>query len=297
MKIVLGTRRSTLALVQSRAIVHLLEVAGAEVELKPIETVGDTLDVALSEQGGKGVFVREIDEALLAGVIDVAVHNMKDVAAHLPRGIAIAAVPAREDAREAFVSTRAFKLSGLARGARVGTSSPSRRAQLFRLRPDLEIVPMHGNVEERLRTLEAGEIDALILAACGLKRLGVGKVITEYLPVDRMIPAIGQGALAVEVRSQEKELIRFVQKACHHTPTGVAIRAERSLLKAVEGTPEMPLAAHAEIKPSGIQIIAFLTTDDEAYFVIDRENGRVEDAVEIGARLGKRLVEKIQHKS
>jgi hydroxymethylbilane synthase len=297
MKLIVGTRKSPLSIVQSKSVARLLEAAGAEVELRPIKTVGDTLDVALSEQGGKGVFVREIDEALIRGEIDIAVHNMKDVGAQLPRGVAIAAVPAREDPREAFISTKALKLSGLPKGARIGTSSPPRRAQLFRLRPDLEIVALKGNVEARLKKLEAGKVDAIILAACGIKRLGIEKVITECLSIDKMIPAIGQGALAVEVRAGEKDLISFVQKSCHNRATGIAIRAERSFFKAVGGDYTIPVAAHAEIQPSGISMIAFMTTPDEAHYVVEKSSGRIEDAVEIGAELGKRLMKKLASQS
>ncbi len=293
MKIIVGTRKSPLSIVQSKSVARLLESAGAEVELRPIKTIGDTLDVALSEEGGKAIFVQEIDEALLKGEIDVAVHNMKDLAAQLSRGVAIAAVPAREDPREAFISTKAMKLSGLPKGARIGTSSPSRRAQLFKLRPDLEIVALKGNVEARLKKLESGKVDAIILAACGIKRLGIEKVIAECLPVDKLIPAIGQGALAVEVRAGEKDLVSFVQKACHNRATGIAVRAERALFKAVGGDYKMPVAAHAEIQPSGISMIAFMTTADEAHYVVEKSSGRVEDAVKIGTELGELLIEKI----
>ena len=293
MKIVIGTRRSSLALVQSRAVARPLEAAGAEVKIRPIKTIGDTLDVALSELGGEGVFIKEIDEALLNGGVDVAVHSMEDVPARLPQGIAIAAVTPREDPREAFISTRAFKLSGLSQGARVGTSSPRRRAQLFRIRPDLDVVPVKGNVETRLKKLEAGKVDALILAAADLKRLGIGNVITECLPVDRMIPAVGQGALAVEVRGVDRELVRFVHKSCHHAATGIAIRAERSFLKVVGGDSNDPIAAYGEIRPSGLVLAAFMSTKDESHYVIDRESGPVDEAAEIGRRLGERMLKKL----
>ena len=293
MKIIVGTRRSSLALVQSRAVARPLEAAGAKVEIRPIKTVGDTLDVALSELGGEGVFIKEIDEALLRGEIDVAVHSMEDVPAQLPPGIAIAAVPPREDPREAFISARAFKLTGLSKGAKVGTSSPRRRAQLFRIRPDLEVVPIKGNVEARLRKLEAGKVDALILAAADLKRLGIGNVITECLPVDKLIPAVGQGALAVEVKGQNRELVRFVHKTCHHAATGIAVRAERSFLKTVGGDSNAPIAAYGEVRPSGLMLAAFMSTRDESHFVIDRESGLVDEAAKIGKRLGERMLKKL----
>ena len=293
MKIVIGTRGSKLALVQTRSVARMLHVAGAEIEVRLIKTVGDTLDVALTELGGKGVFVKEIDEALLAGDIDCAVHSMKDLPAALPAGISIAAVPPREDARDAFISTVAYKLTGLPKGARVGTSSPRRRAQIFRMRPDLKVVPMRGNVETRLKKLSAGEVEALILAAAGLKRLGVAKVITELLPIDRMIPAIGQGSLAITARRDDRELLRFIMKACHNSASGLAIRAERALLREIGGGCHTPLAAHAEIKPAGLSMIAFMTTPDEAHAVVEHMSGPADEAAELGKRLAGKLVSRL----
>jgi len=293
MKIVIGTRGSKLAIVQSKAVARMLHAAGAEVEIKAIQTVGDTLDVALTELGGKGVFVKEIDEALLAGEIDCAVHSMKDVPAELPAGTAIAAVPVREDARDAFISVTAFKFAGLPKGARVGTSSPRRRAQIFRLRPDIEIVPLRGNVETRLKKVHSGEVDAVILAAAGLKRLGVESIITEIMPPDKMIPAVGQGALAVVARADDRERVKFITKACHHVATGVAIRAERAFLKATGGGCHTPLAAHAEIRPSGIEISGFMTSPDEARFAIEKESGPVEEAAAIGRKLAAKILAKL----
>jgi len=294
MKIIIGTRGSALALVQARFVAGLLEKAGANVEIQTIKTVGDTLDVALSELGGKGVFVKEIDEALIGGKIDVAVHSMKDVPAIIPQGVAIAAIPVREDARDAFVSNKARKISKLPKGALVGTSSPRRRAQLLRLRPDLQIMPMRGNVETRLKKLEEGEVDAVILAAAGLNRLGIGKIVTEYIPLDKMIPSPGQGALAVEIRSGEKELLKFVQKACHHNATGIVVRAERSFLKMVGGDCNMPLAAHAEIRATGLDLSAFMSSLDGSHSIVDHESGPPNEAGAIGEKLAKRMLKKLQ---
>lgn len=293
MKIVIGTRGSKLAIAQARIVAALLAGGGAEVEVRPITTVGDTLDVALTELGGKGIFTKEIDEALQGREIDVAVHSMKDVPAGLPAGVSIAAVPRREDARDAFISTKAFKLADLPQGARVGTSSPRRRAQLLRLRPDLDIVPMRGNVETRLKKLKDDEVDAVILAAAGLRRLGIERVITEILPVDRMIPAIGQGALAIAVRSEERDLLKFVGRTCHHMASGLTVRAERSLLKAVGGDCHSPLAAHARLTPSGIVMTAFFASPDGARSALERESGPADEPNEIGERLGERLLEKL----
>lgn len=295
MKIVLGTRGSRLALVQSSYVASLLAAAGAEVKIRTITTTGDSPNVVLTEVGGKGVFVKEIDEALLSGEIDIAVHSMKDVPAKLHVGITIAAVPPREDARDAFISEKVSKLSELPKGACVGTSSPRRRAQLLKLRPDLKVVPFRGNVETRLRKLKDGEVDALILASAGLSRLSISNVITELLSIDKMVPAIGQGALAITVCSDNRELGQFVSKVCHHEVSGIAALAERSLLKAVGGDCYTPLAAHAEIKSSGIiMMVSFMTTSDESHSITLHDSGPVDEAAKIGARLGEKMIEKLR---
>jgi hydroxymethylbilane synthase len=291
MKIVVGTRKAQAPLVESRAVARLLERAGAEVEIRAIQTVGDELDVAPAMHGG-GAFVREIDEALLRGDVDVAVHDAKDIAADLPRGIAIAAIPQRDEAREAFVSTKARRLTALPKGARMGALGPCRTAQLARLRPDLELVPVSGDIESRLRALKAGDVDALILAAAGLVRMGVGKVITELIPTDRMIPAVGQGALAVEVRSADRDLMQFLRKACHHRASGFRIRAERAFQKAVGAAAGIAFAAHAEIRPSGISVVGFVSLPDGSSFFSDRVEGAIEESAELGKKIGEKLLKK-----
>ncbi|MFH0799618.1 MAG: hydroxymethylbilane synthase [Pseudomonadota bacterium] len=293
MKIIIGTRGSSLALAQARSVGRMLEAAGARVEITEIKTSGDKASAPLAELGGKGLFVKEIDEALLSGRIDVAVHSMKDVPGIMPEGIEIAAVPEREDARDAFVSRKSDSLSLLPMGARVGTSSPRRRALLLKMRGDLDVVPMSGNVETRLKKLEKGEADAVILAVAGLRRLEAGKEITEILPVGRMIPAIGQGALAVEARSSDRAVIDFVHKACHHAASGIITLAERSLLKAVGGDCYTPLAGYAEIRPSGLHLVGFLATKDGRRSIVDCEDGPLENAAGIGRRLGERMLKAI----
>jgi hydroxymethylbilane synthase len=292
MKIVVGTRKSQIPLLQSRYVAKLLEDAGAQVEIHPIQTVVDSLDVALSAEGGSQVFVKEVDDALLRGEVDVAVHDMKDVGLKLPPGISIAAVPAREDPREAFISTRTSKLSALADGSRVGVTSRLRHVQLERLRPDLVIIPMAAELENCLRSLNEGEVDALVLASCDLTRMGIGKLIAERIALDKMIPAIGQGALSVQVRSQEKELLSFVKNACHNNAAGAQMRAERSFLKAVTSADDAIFAANAEIRPSGLFLIAFIASSDGSVFLSDKESGPVDKAQDLGTKLAQKLLKK-----
>ncbi len=297
MKIVIGTRKSQIPLIQSRSVAQLLSQAGADVEIRPIETVGDTLDVALEDRGGSSVFVREIDESLIKGEIDVAIHDMKDVAVTLPEGVAIAAVPERVDPREAFVSTQSRKLSSLAKGSRIGVSGPCRAVQLARLRPDAEIVFLSGDVEARLRALSAGEIDAIVMSAAGPLRIGVPKVIAEYLPVEKIVPRAGQGALAVEVRSEARELVAFVKKACHHRASGVTVLAERAFVRALSAMHGAIIAANADIKPSGLLLTGLIASEDWTMFAVERESGPLEAASSAGTKLAEKMVSHLQKKA
>lgn len=292
MKIIVGTRKSQIPLLQSRYVAKLLEEAGGEVELHPIQTVVDSLDVALSAEGGSRVFVREVDEALQKGEIDVAIHDMKDVGIQLPQGISIAAIPAREDSREAFISTRVSKLAALVKGSRVGVTSRSRHVQLARLRPDILIMPMPAELETCLRSLKEGDVDALILASCDLVRMNLSKLIAERISVDRIIPEVGQGALSIQVRSDEKELLSFVRSACHNNASGIQLRAERSFLRTAASVDNAILAANAEIKPAGLSIVGFISSSDGSVFVSDKESGPVDKAAEVGTGLAKKLLKK-----
>lgn len=292
MHITIGARKSQLALAQCKQVAGLLTQAGAQVTLTPIETVVDSLEVGLKESGASPVFVKEVDEALTRGDIDVAVHDLKDVGAALPAGLAIAAVTVREDAAEAFVSTKASKLDKLANASRVGVTSPVLHVQLARLRPDLAIVPMPSDIEALLLALKKDDIDGFMTAACDLKRLSFSKLIAETLPLARIIPPVGQGALAVEVRGAEKELLGFVSRACHHRATGLRVRAERAFLRTLGGFEGAVFAAHAEIKPKGLFMQAFLATTDGQRYVMDKEAGELDRAAEIGKRLGEKLVKK-----
>ncbi len=292
-KIVLGCRASAVGIAQAKAVSPLLEAAGFAVEIRGIKTVGDMLDVTLAETGGAGVFVREIDEAIASGGVDVAVYGMEEVPVQMSTGVALAAVGARVDAREAFISTVATRFMDLPKGARVGVSGMRRQMQLLALRPDIEIVELKGDLHARLKQLEGGDADALVLDAAGLVRLSVEKVITEALAVDRVVPAAGQGALAILVKSGDKDFARAIFSACHHRATGVVVRAERAFLRALGDATGAPMGGNAEIKPSGIELIGMLGTPDGMRFERERESGPVEEAAEIGKRLAKTLKDKL----
>ncbi|MCI1881631.1 MAG: hydroxymethylbilane synthase [Sporolactobacillus sp.] len=247
-----GTRKSKLALVQSQLVIGWLEAQSDRFScsLCRIVTKGDRIhDVALAKVGGKGLFVKEIERALLDGTIDVAVHSMKDMPAELPPGLMIGAVPVRGDPHDVLLSGEKYTWATLPRGASVGTSSLRRAAQMRHLRPDLKIRPLRGNVDTRIARMKAGDFDAIVLAAAGLKRLNI-KEPAEALPFQLMLPAVGQGALAIECRSSDSEL-RTLLQSIHHEETAVTVGAERAFLKRLNGSCRVPIAAYCEREPSG----------------------------------------------
>jgi hydroxymethylbilane synthase len=243
---IIATRESRLALWQAEHVRQLLQTqCGLRVELLGMTTRGDQiLDRALSKVGGKGLFVKELETALEDGRAHLAVHSLKDVPMELPEGFALGAVLPREDPRDAFVSPRHATLQELPQGACVGTSSLRRAAQLLALRPDLRIDPLRGNLDTRLRKLDEGQYDAIVLAAAGLKRLGLGERIASLFDTAQMTPAAGQGALGIEIRSDAADLGRALS-ALVHRPTWLAVHAERAVSRALGGSCSMPLAAHA----------------------------------------------------
>ncbi|MBI2940745.1 MAG: hydroxymethylbilane synthase [Chloroflexi bacterium] len=248
----MGTRGSALALAQTRLVIERLaeRFPSTAVEICPIHTRGDHLaSVSLSVIGGQGVFVKEIEQALLAGRIDFAVHSLKDLPSALPPGLALAAILPREDPRDVLIARSAPSLVALPAGARVATSAPRRFTQLHAARPDLHLVDIRGNVDTRLRRLRAGDFDAIVLAAAGLHRLGRAGEITEYLPLDVCLPAVGQGALAVEARVDDADLLAMLQ-AIDHPPTRAAVTAERAVLRALGGGCRIPIAAYARVQAS-----------------------------------------------
>lgn len=264
-RLVYATRRSALALAQCRAFVARVSAAHPDLELveEQVVTTGDKIqDRPLSEVGGKGLFVKEIEEALLAGRAHIAVHSIKDVPAVLPEGLAITCIPRREDPRDVLVSPKFGKLADLPKGAKVGTSSLRREAALRALRPDLEILSIRGNVDTRLRKLDAGEFDAIVLARAGLVRLGLSERTTELLEPEVSLPAVGQGALGIESRLDDEDTRARLAPLADET-TSRAVHAERGVLKALGADCKTPLAAFATREGKNMWLRAFIVTPEK----------------------------------
>jgi hydroxymethylbilane synthase len=278
------------AIVRDRLIAAHPELAETgSLEIVTIRTTGDRVqNRLLAEIGGKGLFAKEIEEALLAKKIDLAVHSLKDLETWLPDGLVIACVPPRDDPRDALVSANGASLASLPRGAKVGTASLRRQAQLLRHRPDLSIVPIRGNVNSRLRKMEAGEVDALVLALCGLERLDLSGHATEILPHEVMLPAVGQGALAVECRTAD-ETVRQLVAPLHDPISAACVAAERAMLAALDGSCRTPIAGFAEIDGDRLTIEGLLLTEDGSKEIRGRFEGSIDDAAQLGAELGKDL--------
>ncbi|MCC6619936.1 MAG: hydroxymethylbilane synthase [Deltaproteobacteria bacterium] len=296
MKLRIGTRGSKLALWQAEHVkARLMAEAGAsEVELVVIKTTGDRVqDVALSEVGGKGLFTKEIEEALLAGTIDLAVHSMKDVPSVLPEGCALAAVPERADPRDAWVAPAgsAASWADLADGAIVGTSSLRRARQLALFAPGLATIPLRGNVDTRLRKVDEGDggLAAIVLACAGLGRLGLGHRITAPIPTELMLPAVGQGALAIETRADDAR-VRDIVNQLDHPATRYATDAERAFLGRLEGSCRIPIAGHATLDGDEIVLRGELfATDDSGRRASGDMRGALADARSIGVALADAL--------
>ncbi|MGP8049059.1 MAG: hydroxymethylbilane synthase [Desulfobaccales bacterium] len=291
-KIRLGTRGSALAQAQARWVQEQLTARHphCRVELVVIKTTGDTLhDVPLAQVGGKGLFIKEIEEALLSGQVDLAVHSLKDLPAQVPAGLMLGAVPAREDHRDAFISKRYPNLEAIPAGGRIGTGSLRRRAQILHLRPDLEIVPLRGNVDTRLKKMESLGLDALILAAAGLNRLGLGQVYRGLLPETEMLPAVGQGALGLEVRADDRrlqELLAFLD----HPPSRVAVTGERAFLARLEGGCLVPVAALGRETGGSLTLEGLISDLEGRRYLRDRVSGPEDQAWSLGTALADRLL-------
>ncbi len=293
----LGTRGSELALIQEAEVRSRLIEADPELaedgalETVVIKTTGDRIqDRRLSEIGGKGLFTKEIEEALVDGRIDLAVHSMKDVPTWLPAGLTISTILPREDARDAFFSRDGTALSGLAAGKVVGTSSLRRQAQLLLARPDLKVVPLRGNVQTRLRKLAEGQIDATILAYAGLKRLGQAGQITLLLEPETMLPAVAQGAIGLEIRADDQRTRDFLAPL-DDLPSSHRVSAERAALEVLDGSCKTPIAAYAELLSGGAELklraLIALPDGSEAHHV--ERQGPVGDARAIGTEAGHAL--------
>jgi len=287
----IATRKSALALWQSEHVAALLRERhpDLEVSLVPIVTQGDRIqDRPLSQVGGKGLFIKELEVAMLEGRADLAVHSMKDVPAELPDGFVIAAVSPRADARDAFLSHRFASFASLPHGARVGTSSQRRQSILKALRPDLSIVPLRGNVDTRLSKLDDGEFDAIILAAAGLTRLGFAARITEYLPEAVSLPAIGQGIVGIESR-KDPAILRWLEPL-NHGATLECLVAERAVGARLEGSCTSPIAAYATSSDGILQLRAFVGAPDGHESFRDEIQGPTADGSALGATLAERLL-------
>jgi hydroxymethylbilane synthase len=290
--LVLGTRGSKLALRQSEWFQSRIHDVAPEVrvELRKIQTSGDKIvDVPLAKIGGKGLFVKEIEEALLAGEIDLAVHSMKDVPAQLPDGLEILCVPPREDPRDALISRTGRSFKDLPHGARIGTASLRRQAQLLNARPDLRIEMLRGNLDTRLRKLKEGRFDAIVLAAAGLRRLAWAQEITEYLDPVVSLPAIGQGALGVEGRSSD-HFVRSIVDPLNDQSTQTTVTAERAFLHRLEGGCQVPIAAHATLSGEELFLEGLLASVDGKSVMRDRVQGKSEEAHKLGVQLAERLL-------
>ena len=284
--LVIASRGSQLALWQARWVASQLTAAGHECRIEIIKTTGDKItDVPLAKVGTKGLFTKEIEEALLDERADLAVHSLKDLPTELPEGLVLAATPPREDARDAVIGRR---VADLPQGARVGTSSLRRAAQLRKLRPDLEIESVRGNLDTRLRKLDEGQYDAILLAAAGLKRLGWADRIAEILPPEVMCPAVGQGSLAIETRASGAgfEACRALDDAATHA----AVTAERGVLGALGGGCQVPIGAHATVREGRLSLLGVVASPDGSSLIRAESEGPAAEAEAIGRALGETLL-------
>jgi hydroxymethylbilane synthase len=289
----IGTRGSPLALAQARAVRDRLAAVHAwtqdAVEVRPIRTSGDLIqDRPLADAGGKGLFTKEIEQALIDGAIDLAVHSAKDMPTVLPDGLMLAACLEREDVRDAFISRKAGNLAALAAESVVGTSSLRRQAQVRRLRPDLRVINFRGNVETRLRKLDERVADATLLALAGLKRLGLAHAATAILTVEEFLPAIGQGAIAIETRVADARA-RDLVAGIDHADTSTALAAERAFLAVLDGSCRTPIAGHGTVTAQSLQFRGLILRPDGSEAHETAGAGSREDAAAIGAEAGREL--------
>ncbi|GAB4335509.1 MAG: hydroxymethylbilane synthase [Desulfobulbaceae bacterium] len=290
----IGTRASLLAVTQSTWVKEQIENhhPGTRVELVKITTKGDKiLDVPLAKVGGKGLFVKEIEDALLDGRADLAVHSMKDVPTDLPAGLHLGVVTERENPRDAFLSNKCKSILDLPEGAKVGTSSLRRKSQLACLRPDLVIEDLRGNLDTRLRKLDEGQYDAIILAAAGLNRLGMADRITSLFEPDQMLPAIGQGALGLELRTDDAELLEGIS-FLNHPPTAVAVTAERAFLLRLEGGCQVPIGAFATAEGDSVTLHGLIASVDGSEILRESVTGPATDAAVLGTGLAETLLDR-----
>jgi len=302
MRLTIGSRGSKLALWQAHWVRDQLAAGGHEIEIRIIKTTGDKLQAVapgeplpdsmaktVAEAGSKGLFIKEIEEALLAGEIDVAVHSLKDLPTEQPAGLSLGAVPAREDARDIFISRNGKPLEMMPPGARVATSSLRRQTQLRALRPDVVSVAMRGNLDTRLRKLERGDCEALVLAAAGVHRLGLTDQITAYFSPAQMCPAVGQGALGIEIRADDwraREAVTRLDDLATHQ----AVRAERAVLRRLGGGCQVPIAAHAELEDGQLRLQGLVANLDGTQIIRAQTRGPASDPEALGAAVAEDLL-------
>ena len=297
MKLVVGTRGSNLALVQTNWVVDQLkkENPGVEFEVKIIKTKGDLIkDLPLDKIGDKGLFVKEIEKSLLDGEIDMAVHSMKDMPSYLPEGLKFAHSPKREDPRDALIFKEGYKsLDDLPQGARIGTGSKRRKYQLLKHRPDLEIVPIRANIETRIKKIETEKLDGVVLAASGLRRAGLDDKIDYYIPTDIMLPAPAQGILALEIREDDKETEKIID-SIKDDITKIQIDAERGFLIGVNGSCHIPMGAYCEIEGEKITLTGLYGDGEGKKIVVQSQVGTLADAPKIGYELAKSVLKEYE---
>ena len=293
MKLVVGTRGSNLALVQTNWVVEQLKKNNPDIEfeIKIIKTKGDLIkDLPLDKIGDKGLFVKEIEKSLLDKEIDMAVHSMKDMPSILPEGLKFASIPKREDPRDVLVLKEGYNdINDLPKGAKIGTGSKRRTYQLLKYRPDLEIVPIRGNIDTRIRKIEDENLDGIVLAAAGLNRAGLNHHISYHLPVDIMIPAPAQGALALEIREDDSNMEKIISHIKDEM-TEIQVAAERGFLRGVNGSCHIPMGAYCEIKDNKLNLSGLYGDEEGNKLVIKSITGAIEEAEKIGFELAKNIL-------
>ncbi|RUM60679.1 MAG: hydroxymethylbilane synthase [Persephonella sp.] len=292
MKVKIGTRKSKLAMWQTNFIAKKIKenFPNLDIEIVKITTKGDKiLDVPLAKVGGKGLFVKEIEDALLNGDIDLAVHSLKDVPTHFPEGLYLGAITEREDPRDCLVSVKYKSLKELPKGAVIGTSSLRRKSQILKLRPDLTVKDLRGNVDTRLRKLENGEYDAIILAYAGLKRLGLNHKATYIFNPEELIPAVAQGFLGIEIRANDEKIKSIVDKL-NHKESFLRAEAERSFLRRLEGGCQVPLGCYSLINNGKLKMIGFISNLDGTKFIKDYVEGDIKKYKNLGIQLAEKLL-------
>ena len=286
----IGTRGSQLALWQSQFVKDQLErhFSDIEVHLKVIKTTGDTIQNRSLVGLGKGVFTKEIENALLTGDIDLAVHSLKDLPTELPAGLCIAAIPAREDPRDVLITSTGLSLESLPKGAKIGTTSPRRKAQLLYIHPDVQVVDVRGNVDTRLRKLHETDLDGIILAAAGIKRLLEPEIITQFFDTEQMVPAVGQGALAIETREGDSRVEKLIAPL-NDRRAAAEITAERAVLESLGGGCQVPIGAYAKHIDGGLSLVGAVCHPEGSLRIMERATGTPDTAKHLGAVVAEKL--------